>query len=648
MNRTITIPSSSEDNDDNDGNYVPGEDTSNSRRRKKKKKRRAKKSRTMDESDEFYDDVSASTERVERVTRSATRRRQKEEEQGHRGPSFSELIDQATQSGDNAQISDEDPLISQIAQKMSQIRQINQRRQVGTPEISAPVQNGLDALLMAIEADQPRERSVSNSKSPRSGHNAGHSGGGHSAKNTKTEFAFDDHESAAGSVSHSVSTAQPEMQRKHGELFVVRNGNGTNLNVTEDALGGDCKVSASNEMDLRVQKIQKILGNEYTDCFVVNEQSTFLKHAKDDTLKPDLQRMASQLRQCYHEGLVQVFKTLTDDCFKEKWTQCNGAGKLKYFTMWNEVSPHVMGPMDEWLKHFDIRNAMALIFAVMDHLFSNSMFKHLCGVTKKLRMDMDERKELEQDPRGQYRREKWLPVSGNPLFKEIEHNKSLIREIENTQIHWLFGYWKKVLLKSPEPLKCLARSYLVNSPPNPYKNRLYYMVTSTAHAPYTTVMSTGPMTSIRGNAQSQMNRPMPIHRRPVTAAAEMSSATGTTFNVNSNMSTTTATNMGTTHHQEESKTAGAPNTTTTTRANSGTPPNTIKAPPSNNHFVRAPGGSLSMKGVVMAAKGGLAGNPNVIPSIAVCGTAFVSAWECADHEKKCTKCDQQKRAMSNA
>merc|ERR1719385_404745 len=37
--KTITIPSSSDDNEENYANYVPGEDTSNSRRRKKKKKR---------------------------------------------------------------------------------------------------------------------------------------------------------------------------------------------------------------------------------------------------------------------------------------------------------------------------------------------------------------------------------------------------------------------------------------------------------------------------------------------------------------------------------------------------------------------------------------------------------------------------------
>jgi len=330
-----------------------------------------------------------------------------------------------------------DPLISQIATKMSQIRQIANNQKMATPECTASIHKGLDVLLRAIdEYDNDIKMEQEQQRKP---------------------------------------------NRKNGELFC-------------------CEKQTKNGNDPSIQKIKEILA--INQSFKLNQNSSLLKKSKNDKeFEQKLKKLAMQFTEYYDDGLLNVFKTCSDPLYKDKFLHCN---KSKYFNVWNEIiKQHILPQIDAWLKNYKMKNAVALMFGVMDHIFSYSLYEHLCGIQDK-KMFIDQEKKEEESVES----EEWIKVSGNLLFSEIENDKKEIDKIAENDIFWLFEYWKKVLLQSEEPVKCLCRSYLINSEPNPYKNRLYVMVSQTPHSPHSTVLpskskSISPHIQNRKNIQSQ-------------------------------------------------------------------------------------------------------------------------------------------------
>eukprot|EP01083_Nonionella_stella_P011911 33788_1 len=439
---------------------------------------------------------------------------------GSSAPSFKDIVDKAKSDGDQDVIGDEDdtgfvndPLISQIATKMFEIRQFNNNRRVATPEATGKISKGLDVLLQAID-----------------------------------EMSDD----------HTNKESNAENKRKNGELFVIDDRN------TKERQS--------------VHKIKAILSTNYDhdNFFKLNEHATFLANSTDMELKRGLKELAQQFTHHYNNGLLNVFKTCTHPLFKHKFMQCTDtkhASIDKYYSVWHDIfKQHIMCPIDAWLNHHKIKNALGLMFALIDHLFSHSMYTHLSG-------SKNAKPPIKTAPSNQLESDKWIRRSGNLLFVQFESNKECIESIANTHMLWLFEYWKKVLLQSQEPVKCLCRSYLTNSAPNPYKNRLYAMVAQTPHAPYTAVV---PIKSKSASPFARADRRKKENK----------------------------------HYKNKAK----------------TPPNTTMG-----HFIRRNTGTMSINGII---KGSGDKNKN-IPSSSVCGKTFTSATQCAEHAKDCKQCNHR-------
>ena len=196
---------------------------------------------------------------------------------------------------------------------------------------------------------------------------------------------------------------------------------------------------------------------------------------------------------------------------------------------------------------------------------------------------------------------------------------------------------EKILLQSQEPVKCLCRSYLVNSVPNPFKNRLYVMITQTPHSPFTTVLpSLSTTSSISSNIRSVNNDQQQHQTSKMSSNLKLinNSNSNKNENVNHNKrnNNNNIININTNihHRRSSSKSPKAPLILNKKRK-SLTPPN-IKG---NGHFVRKPIQSISHQ---QSSKSNL--NVN-IPSSSVCGQTFSSPTECHNHQKQCKDCNHR-------
>merc|ERR1712003_206634 len=126
-----------------------------------------------------------------------------------------------------------------------------------------------------------------------------------------------------------------------------------------------------------------------------------LENGKD--LKEDLNKLTTQLSEYYNECLLNVYKTCSNEMYKQKFSECVD-DKIKYFAVWNEViSENILSQMDEYLKKYQIQNAVALIFAIMDHLFSYSLYCHLCGIN-----NVNYESTKEKETKIEFESERWI------------------------------------------------------------------------------------------------------------------------------------------------------------------------------------------------------------------------------------------------
>ena len=145
---------------------------------------------------------------------------------------------------------------------------------------------------------------------------------------------------------------------------------------------------------------------------------------------------------------------------------------MEYFKIWDEiVKQHILSQMDVYLKNYKIKEEVGLIFAMMDHLFSYSMYKYLCNINddkdnKNVNVgieDDDDKKEgmgnvKEIDIKTEQKllkSEQFVKTKGNALFLDIE-NKTRYKCIENTYISWLFEYWRKYYYRAKNLLNVYA------------------------------------------------------------------------------------------------------------------------------------------------------------------------------------------------
>eukprot|EP01084_Bolivina_argentea_P240627 404179_1 len=218
-----------------------------------------------------------------------------------------------------------DPLISEITNKMFEIRQITNNKRMATPPvITANINKGLDVLLQAIDEMD---------------------------NNTQT----------------SKKQQQQISKRKNGELFIAsKEKKKENNNIKNE----------NNEYD----KIRNILGLNY-NCFKLNLNSTLIKQTPNDiSFKNKLELLSKEFNDNYNNGLLQVYKTCNHKLFKDKFIKCN-RNINQYYNIWNQcIKLHLISQLNQGLKHYKIKETIGLIFAIMDHLFSYKLYKLLCNI----------------------------------------------------------------------------------------------------------------------------------------------------------------------------------------------------------------------------------------------------------------------------
>lgn len=604
----ITLVSS----DENDENDISMTDDSHKRTRggmtakRRKGRKRGRKKRTEDSDEQFegHDNVNnnkPSMTRTSKIKRKRSKHHNNDNNDNNNnesislisdidgqqhererelltGETFEDLKRKALKTGHNEEIYGDDsvfttdPLISDITNKMLQIRQISINRRMETPEhTTAAISTGLNMLVQAIEEMNNDNNNKTNKLSVRNGH--------HQRKH-HNHLNHHKHHPKGASLKIKIS------RRKGGELYVVDNSKENSL---------------SNN---GTQKIKEILKTKYHNFFKLNNKASFLKKAKafnnngdNSDLEKGLNKLSQQLKDEYNKGLLQVFKTMTAKSSKDKFESIQNKSsismtnkKREYFQIFDEiVKQHLLSQMDTVLKSYKIKQAVGLLCAIMDHLFSYSMYKYLCNIIKdedddndKNHNDDDDKKEdgnikLEKPS---IKSEQYVETKGNKLFVEIINKEDELKSIENTYISWLFEYWRKLLLQSQEPIKCLLRAYLVNSEPNPFKNRLYVMVTQTPHQPLTTVLPS------------------------------LSSSTSLTSPIK-------------TENKDDKKIKKE----TTPKVDN------------NNNFARKPTQSMSINGTTSTSSSSV--NTNIASS-SVCGQTFSTGIECSNHHKKqCKDCDHR-------
>ena len=615
-------------------------DDSHKRRGKRKKKHRRKKKRGgHDDSD---DTMPLRTNSHERVTRSSSRRahhhhykhnnnnnnnkrrsesislisdvdgqqQQQQHDESH-GQSFEDIKREAQRNGNNEQIGSDfrnDTLITDIANKMLEIRQSKINKLMDTPEVTAQIRQGLNVLVAAMEEmDNNKYENYNNNN----GKNNGKNNGG--------------------------KTLKIRIRRQGKEMYVVDNKKENSLS------------------NCGIQKIKDILKTKYNNFFKLNDNAIFLKDTNglndNGDLEKKLKLLLQQFTNHYDKGLLQVFKTCSIQSFKQKFESINKLTTnnkvIEYFKIWDEIiKQHIISDMEMYLnKKNKIKEVLGLMFAVMDHIFSYSMYQYLCNLNinhnnkQKNNKDDDnnnnnnnnddekEAKMKQEDDKTekQVKSEQFVKTRGNLLFSEIESKKDELKWVEEKHLCWLFEYWKKILLQSQDPVKRLCRSYLVNCPPNPYKNKLYLMITQITYSPFTSVLPTK-KSSTSNLTHSVKNEP---NIQQQIAKKEQSKTNNDDNNSNKN----------------RKKSPKAP-LIINIKNKSQTPPNTnnsnnnIMIKRNNNHFVRNSISSMSLNGI---NKNNPSSNNNNLMTMnsSVCGKNFTSSTECGQHQKSCKDCDHR-------
>lgn len=188
----------------------------------------------------------------------------------------------------------------------------------------------------------------------------------------------------------------------------------------------------------------------------------------DIRFKNKLQLLSNEFNNNYNAWLVQVYKTINHKIFMDKFIKCQG-DISQYYAIWNEC---IKLYLNERLKNYKIKESIGLIFAIMDHLFSYKLYEQLCNISYDKQTHESSPKPKSVEIQNRIEKDIHLPIKGNLIFSEIE----------NKYIPWLFDYWKSILLQSAEAVKCLCRSYLINTDINnsksthnePGMNNIYY------------------------------------------------------------------------------------------------------------------------------------------------------------------------------